>query len=256
MKFSVITVCYNSGHTIVDTINSVASQTHRNKEHLIIDGGSTDKTLDVVNKHISNISYFVSEPDHGLYDAMNKGLKKATGDIISIINADDFLRDPNVFDEIALVFKENPEIDVVFGGVELVHPSNLKLPLRSYRLNYFRPWMVKLGIIPPHPAVFIRKRVYDRIGVYKQKYSIAADFDLLTRLLVLEKVNYRMVDSTFVTMRTGGLSNSGLSSLAMGTRQILDSLRENGIYSNYLLVLLRMPYKYITQSLRISRVFK
>lgn len=247
MKISVITASFNSESTILDTIVSVASQSYAEKEYLIIDGASADNTIKIVKEHISEVDYFSSEPDDGLYDAMNKGIHKASGDIIGILNSDDFFNNSDVLSEVVRVFEENEDVDIVCGGVELVHPSNLESPLRSYSLGYFKPWMIRFGIMPPHPAIFIRKRAYNRVGDYYQKYSIAADFDMLTRLIILEKLKYVMIDTILVRMRIGGLSNSGFGSLILGTREIYSSLKNNGIYSNLLLVLIRLPFKYITQ---------
>jgi len=256
MKISVVTVCFNSESTILDTIGSFVSQSYAAKEHLVIDGGSTDATVKIVQENMSNIACFVSEPDKGLYDAMNKGVQKATGDIIGILNSDDFFYNKDVLADVVRAFEENSKVDIVCGGVELVHPSDLQSPLRAYSLSYFEPWMMRFGIMPPHPAVFIRKSAYNRVGGYKQKYSIAADFDMLTRLFILENVEYILIDSILVRMRTGGLSNSGLRSLILGTKEIRASLRENGIYSNLLMVLVRMPFKFITQTVKTSLLLR
>jgi glycosyltransferase involved in cell wall biosynthesis len=252
MKISVITVCFNSESTILDTINSFVSQSYVAKEHLVIDGESTDSTSKIIHENMSKIGYFISETDEGLYNAMNKGVQKATGDIIGILNSDDFFHNQGVLTEVARHFEENPKVDIVCGGVELVHPYDLQSPLRAYSPRYFKPWMIRFGIMPPHPAVFIRKSAYNRVGIYKQKYSIAADFDMLTRLFILENVEYILTDSIMVRMRTGGLSNSGLKSLILGTKEIRASLKENGVYSNFLMVLVRIPFKFITQTLKIS----
>jgi glycosyltransferase involved in cell wall biosynthesis len=255
MKISIVTVCYNSESTILDTINSFASQSHASKEHLVIDGESTDGTSKIIHENMSNIAYFISETDEGLYSAMNKGIQKATGDIIGILNSDDFFHNQDVLTEVARTFAESPNVDIVCGGVELIHPFDLQSPLRAYSPRYFKPWMIRFGIMPPHPAVFIRKSTYNRVGGYKQKYSIAADFDMLTRLIILENVGYTLIDSILVRMRTGGLSNSGLRSLILGTKEICASLRENGIYSNFLMVLIRIPFKFITQTVKVSSLF-
>ena len=249
MKISIITPSFNSESTLLDTINSFNCQDYKTKEHLIIDGGSSDGTSKIINDNIKNISYFISEPDAGLYDAMNKGIKKATGEIIGILNSDDFFYKSYVLSDIAKIFQENPKIDLVFGGIEMVNPSNIDIPIRSYRLKYFKPWMLRFGIMPPHPAVFIRKKTYIEAGEYKQKYSIAADFEMIVRLLFIKKVKYILIDSVFVRMRTGGLSNSNGRSLFLGTKEINLALRDNGIYSNILMVLFRLPFKFFTQKL-------
>jgi len=252
MKISVVTVCFNSESTILDTINSFVSQSYVAKEHLVIDGKSTDATLKIIHENMSNIAYFISEVDGGLYNAMNKGVQKATGDIIGILNSDDFFHNQDVLKEVVRIFEENPKIDLVCGGVEFVHPSNLQSPLRTYSPSYFKPWMIRFGITPPHPAVFIRKSVYNRVGGYNQEYRIAADFDFLTRLFTLENVKYILTDSIFVRMRTGGLSNSGLKSMILITKEICASLRGNRVYSNFLMVLVRAPFKFLTQSVKIT----
>ncbi|MDB9772167.1 glycosyltransferase [Alphaproteobacteria bacterium] len=245
-----MTVCFNSESTLLDTIVSFQSQCYKEKEHLIIDGDSTDKTFEIVQENRSSIAYFVSEQDDGLYDAMNKGIKKATGDVIGILNSDDFFCDTNVLSEVAKAFAIDPAIEVVCGGVELVHRLDLNLPLRTYSLSFFKPWMMRFGIMPPHPAVFIKKSAYNRVGLYKQKYGIAADFDLLTRLFILERVKYFLTVSVFVRMRTGGLSNGGWKSLVRGTQEIRGSLKENGVYTNLFMVMVRLPFKFLTQTVK------
>lgn len=246
MKISVITVSFNSADTIEDTIKSVENQTYRDTEHLIIDGGSDDDTRDVVLRNKS-INLFISEPDDGLYDAMNKGLRNASGDIIAIVNSDDLLLDRYVLQKVAETFNRLPDVDILCGGVILVDKHDLRRKLRSYQSSLFRPWMLRFGIAPPHPGVFVRRSCYNKIGGYKTELSIAADFEFLVRAFLVHKIKFRLDKNVFTLMRNGGKSNQGIKSMIKGTVEIKSSLGQNGIYSNYLMLTLRMPYKFLTQ---------
>ncbi|RRV12925.1 glycosyltransferase [Stutzerimonas xanthomarina] len=247
MRISIVTVAYNSSATIKTTLDSVAAQCYPALDYIVIDGGSTDTTLDIVREHPELVSQLVSEPDRGIYDAMNKGVQRATGEIVGILNSDDFYRHARVLQEVADAFAADPALEVLMGDVDFVSDEDLNEPVRTYRATGFRPWMFRLGFMPPHPAIFIRKTAYQRVGLYKLGYKIAADFDFLVRLLLIDRAKYRIVGTQWVRMRTGGASTAGWKSNLISTREMLRSLRENGVFSSMPMLLLRLPVKYIRQ---------
>lgn len=247
MKISLITVSYNSAATIQTTLDSVAAQGYADLEYIIVDGGSKDATLGLVDHYPDLVTACISEPDQGIYDAMNKGVLRATGDVVGILNSDDFYLSDHVLHEVAALFSADPELEVVLGDVDFVNNDDLNQPVRRYLTGNFKPWMFRFGFMPPHPAVFVRKSAYDRVGLYKLGYKIAADFDLLTRLLLVDRAMYQIANKTWVRMRTGGASTNGLKSNLISTKEMLRSLKENGIYSNVFFLLLRLPIKYIRQ---------
>jgi len=244
VKISIVTVSYNSGATIANTLRSVAIQSYPDIEHLIVDGQSYDKTIQEVHEHAHPKMILISEPDKGIYDAMNKGLKQATGDVVGFLNSDDFYVHENVLSEVSNVFSNDSALDVVLGDVDYVTSGSLKNPVRIYRSSGFKTWMFRFGFMPPHPAVFVRKTAYERVGYYKMGYEIAADFDFLLRLLLIDGAKYQATSKHWVRMLTGGASTSGWQSNFVITKEILRSLRENDIYSNIPILLLRLPIKF------------
>lgn len=246
MKITIITVSYNSSGTIVDAICSVKNQVFTDIEYIVVDGASMDGTLDIVATSCV-VNKFISEPDGGIYDAMNKGVRNASGEVIGILNSDDFFIHDHVLAEVSGFFSKDPELDVVLGDVDFVTDANLNKPVRVYTAAGFKPWMFRFGFMPPHPAVFVRKSAYERVGAYKLGYKIAADFDFLTRLLLLDGAKYKASGKTWVRMRIGGASTNGIKSNLISTKEMLRSLKENCIYSNWFFLLLRLPVKYIKQ---------
>lgn len=243
MKISIITVCYNSEATIRDTIESVLAQSHPDVEHIIVDGASTDGTLQVIDEYRGRIAKVISEPDRGLYDAMNKGVQAASGDVIGILNSDDFLEDEHVVAHVADCFTEHAAVDMVFGDVVFVEPHDLNVVFRYYSSAHFRPWKLRFGWMPPHPATFVRKEAYDRCGLYSLRYKIAADYEMFVRWLLKHKLRYRRIDRVMVRMRAGGVSTSGLKSSLLLNREIVGACRLNGVYTNLGLVLTKLPFK-------------
>ncbi len=252
MKVSIITVCYNSSMFIRSAIESVFSQSYSNIEYIVIDGGSNDGTLEIINEYYNQISHIVSEPDQGIYDAMNKGVALATGDVIGVLNSDDFYPNANVITDVVLEFKKNTEAALVLGNVDFVHPDDLTNPVRLYSSFKFATWKMRFGFMPAHPASFIKKSAYDCVGNYKLGYKIGADFDLFVRMLVVNKKPYTKLDQTLVRMRIGGVSTSGFKSYWISTSEMLRSLKENKIYSNIIFVLMRLPIKFFQKNVKIS----
>ncbi len=244
MKISIITVCYNSSSFIRSAIETVLSQSHSDIEYIVVDGGSNDGTLDIVNGYVDRIAHFVSESDKGIYDAMNKGIALATGDIIGILNSDDFYPHSDVIADVVAEFVKEEGADLVLGNVDFVYPDNLIKSVRLYSSFKFSPWKMRFGFLPAHPGAFIKKSAYDKVGQYKLGYTIAADFDMFVRMLVVARLPYVKLNKTLVRMRVGGVSTSGIKSYAISTKEILRSLKENNIYSNSLAVLIRLPIKF------------
>jgi glycosyltransferase involved in cell wall biosynthesis len=247
IRISVITICYNSSPTIQGTIESVLHQTYSNIEYIIVDGASTDNTMQIVSQYGNRIAGVISEPDRGIYDAINKGVQRASGEIIGILNSDDVYVHANVLNEVAVAFATDPTLDVILGDVDFVKCRDLVNPVRRYRASGFKTWMFRFGFMPPHPAVFVRKSAYERVGSYKMGYKIAADFDFLLRLLLIDGAKYQATGKNWVRMLTGGASTSGWRSNFIITKEMRRSLHENGVFSSMLILLLRLPVKFFTQ---------
>ena len=243
MKISIITVCYNSEDTIQDTIKSVLTQTYPNIEYIIVDGASNDATLSIINSYKSKISKLVSEPDKGIYDAMNKGVQLSTGDIIGILNSDDFFEDDNVVEAIAQSFEQRPESDLIFGDVVFVNPKRLDKIIRHYSASHFKTWKLRFGWMPPHPATFIRYTAYQKTGFYSLDYKIASDYELFIRLLMVNHFKFSYLNKVLVRMRSGGVSTSGFKSNIFLNKEIIKACRTNGIYTNIFFVLTKIPFK-------------
>lgn len=246
MKISIITATYNSGKTVGDTLKSVLVQTYHDYELLVVDGASKDNTLEVVKKMeplFEGRMRYISEPDKGSYDAMNKGIRMATGDVIGILNSDDFYTSDDALACIAWTL-ENEKVDAVYGDIHYVDDEDLKKCVRYYSSKPFRRWMMRLGFMPAHPSFYCRKEVYEKYGAFDaENYRVAADFENLLRLIFVNKIKTHYISKDFVTMRTGGASNSGLESHKRIMRDHLKALKKNGVYSNFFLLGLRYIYK-------------
>ena len=243
MKISIITVCYNSACTIRDTIESVLNQDYADVEYIIIDGYSSDSTLQIISEYRDRIAYLSSETDKGLYDAMNKGVLAASGDIIGILNSDDFYESNMVLSYVAACFTENLNTDLVFGDVVIVKPSQTSIVKRHYSASHFRRWKLRFGWMPPHPATFIRKQAYKKVGFYSLNYKIASDFEFFVRMLSVNHLKFTYMDKVLVRMRLGGVSSAGVNSKILLNFEIVKACRSNGIYTNILMVLTKVPFK-------------
>lgn len=246
LKISIITATYNSGKTVGDTLKSVLAQTYHDYELLVVDGASKDNTLEVVKKMeplFEGRMRYISEPDKGIYDAMNKGIRMATGDVIGILNSDDFYTSDDALACIAWTL-ENEKVDAVYGDIHYVDDEDLKKCVRYYSSKPFRRWMMRLGFMPAHPSFYCRKEVYEKFGAFDaENYRVAADFENLLRLIFVNKIKTHYISKDFVTMRTGGASSSGLESHKRIMRDHLKALKKNGVYSNIFLLGLRYLYK-------------
>jgi glycosyltransferase involved in cell wall biosynthesis len=232
---SIITVSYNNFKTVSDTIRSVLNQTYPDIEYIIIDGSSTDGTAELINSYGNRISKFISEPDNGIYDAINKGIRLATGSIVGVLNSDDFFHDNFVIDKIAGTFKMH-EIDAVFGDAQFVDPDNISRIVRNYTSKHFNPGKFKYGFMPAHPSFYVKRELFEKLGYYKVDYKIAADFELLIRFLYINKIKYMYLEMPFLFMRTGGISNKSIRSKYILNKEILRACKENGLQTNYLFV--------------------
>jgi len=242
MKISIITVSYNCVATIKSTIESVLSQKGIDFEYIIIDGNSTDTTREIIESFGNKITRFISEPDHGMYDALNKGIKTATGDIIGIINADDIYNDEFVLEKVAESFEKN-NVDSIFGNVRFVNDSNLNKTVRYISGKSFKPSHTRFGFMPPHPAIFIKKTVFEKYGLYKIDYKIAADFELVVRLFYIHKIKYHYENIDMIKMRLGGKSTKSVISNYILNRETIRACQENLVYTNMYMLLLKYPFK-------------
>lgn len=242
-RVSIVTVCFNSERTIRDTIESVLGQTYPWIEHIVVDGASTDSTLKIIGEYEGRIAQVISEPDEGIYDAMNKGVAAATGDVVGILNSDDFYASRDIISEVAEAFVSNPDADMVFGDVVFVDPEQRDKVVRYYSSGHFRSWKLRFGWMPPHPATFVRKQLYDRSGGYRKDFSIAADYEMFVRWLFKLRARFVRINQVLVTMRAGGVSTAGPKSSWLLNREIVRACRENGIYTNLVLVLSKIPFK-------------
>ncbi len=242
MKISVITVCLNSEKTIEKTINSVISQKYKNIEYIVIDGNSTDNTKHVISKYKKFINKFISEKDTGIYNAINKGIKYASGELISILHSDDCYFNEDILGDVVRKFSNNENIKCLIGTTIVTRRIDSKI-IRKYSPASFKTWMLYLGISPPHPSMFLKKDVYEKFGKYKENYQIAGDFEFYLRTLRKKKIKYKVIDDIYVVMQDGGISTRSIKSNFISSKEILTSFRENGIYNNWFIILFRFPYK-------------
>jgi glycosyltransferase involved in cell wall biosynthesis len=242
LKISIITVCYNSAATLEKTILSVAGQTHSNIEYLIVDGNSKDGTLDIIRKYEDKITKWISEPDKGLYDAMNKGIAMATGDIVGILNSDDTFHSNTVLEAIA-AFHTNNTIDASVGTI-LQHKENGKV-VRVYSSKYWTPEKLKIGFMPPHPSIFFKRELFDALGFYELGFIIGADYELITRFFLKGKISWKYSGITTTAMLVGGLSSSGTASYTLITKEIQKALLMNGIAFSSFKIKMRFVWKII-----------
>ena len=252
LKISIITVCYNSQETIRDSIESVLSQDYPDIEYIVVNGASTDGTMAVIEEYRARIAQIVSEPDQGIYDAINKGIDLATGDVIGILNSDDFYQSCTVIRDVVACFQRSPQSDLVFGDVVFVQQDNLNCVVRYYRAGHFRPWKLRFGWMPPHPATFITRRAYRRAGKYSLDYYISADYEMFVRLLLVHHFKVARLDKVLVRMRLGGVSTNGIKNSLRLNKEIVKACRENGIYTNLVFVLSKIPFKLTELLLRPS----
>lgn len=235
-RISVITVCLNSEKTIEKTIQSLLSQNYKDVEYIVIDGGSDDKTNEILESYKEHIDILVSEKDKGLYDALNKGIGLSNGEIIGILHSDDVFEHDKVLSRITNTMSNN-DIDMCFSDTLIVDSKN-KIT-RFYSSKYFNRYLLRFGWMPSHPSTFIKSSVFKKYGNYSLKYSIASDFDFFLRVFKNKDINWQYLDDITVRMSAQGLSNQGLKSKFLIMKEIKQSLKDNGYISAYTLQLLR-----------------
>ena len=241
-KVSIITVCFNSAKTIRETIESVLSQDYPDIEYIIIDGGSSDETAAIIKEYADRIAVIVSESDHGIYDAMNKGVALASGEIVGMLNSDDIYINEHAVSEL-MKKMQDAKADSVFADLVIVDPIDLGKVLRYYDSSYFTPNKFRFGWMPAHPTFFVKKSMYDKVGPYSLDYKISADYEMLIRLLWVHRASYAYLKKPVVRMRYGGASTANLSRNILLNKEIVQACRANGISTNLFLVLLKIPAK-------------
>lgn len=241
---SIITVCYNSAETIEDTIKSVIEQTYNNIEFIIIDGGSTDNTLSIIEKYRHKISTFVSEPDAGIFDAMNKGIKMATGDIIGILNSDDFYKTADSLEEVVNAF--TGDTCAVYGDIEYVNKTETNKIVRYWRSGNFSRRKMEYGWMPPHPAFFVRSEAYKKYGIFNTMFKISADYELMLRLLYKHGLKVKYLHKTLVKMRVGGASNKSIKNRIKANSEDQLARKINNLNYSFLFTILK-PIRKIPQ---------
>lgn len=242
---SIITATFNSAKTLKDTIQSVLRQTNKDFEYLIIDGGSTDETIDIVKSYESEFSgrlKWVSEKDQGIYDAMNKGIKMASGDVVGILNSDDYFTSDDILQTVDNAFKSH-EIDAIYGDIHFIRDGNPQKCVRYYSSRMFRPFWLRFGFMPAHPSFYCKREIFDKAGLYSLDYKIGADYEMMVRLFKKYRIMSQYINKDFVTMRTGGASNNNVRSRITLINEDVKACKENGVYTNSLFVMLKFMYK-------------
>lgn len=242
MKVTIITVCYNSANTIEKTILSIQNQNYKDIEYIIIDGNSKDATVSIIEKYQNVISRWISEPDKGLYDAMNKGIKMATGDIVGILNSDDVFNNKTVIEEI-VNFHENNNVNASVGNI-VQHKENGTI-IRLYSSKYWNPEKLRIGFMPPHPSIFFERKLFAQFGNYDLGFKIGADYELITRFFLKNNITWKYSNITTTAMQIGGLSSSGSSSYKLITKEIQKALKMNQLEFSPFKIKMRFFWKII-----------
>ena len=228
-----ITVCYNSGATITDTLRSVSCQSHPNIDHIIVDGGSTDETLDIVQVEGQRVTRIVSEPDRGIFDAMNKGIRLAEGEVIGFINSDDFYATDDAMSKIAAVFADS-SVDACYGDLCYVRQDSTSVIVRYWRSSVFMAGLFARGWCPPHPTFFARKSLFNRFGLFDLNYQSGVDIELMMRFMEVNHIKAIYIPDVLVKMRMGGASNSSWRNILRQNREIWRALKNHGLQPSVL----------------------
>lgn len=232
IKITLITVCYNSEKTIRRTIESVLKQDYNNIEYIVIDGGSKDNTIKIINEYKKRINKIVSEPDNGIYDAINKGILLASGDIVGILNSDDFFYDNYVLSKVADNFDSDNSLDSVIG--DLVFLNRKGKVHRIYKSTNWLPQKFEWGIMPPHPTFYCKKSIFNKFGYYRDDLKIAADYELMMRFLLVNNISYKYLPMRFVIMTLGGASTKNIRSKMLINKEVLYACKINNVNTNFL----------------------
>jgi glycosyltransferase involved in cell wall biosynthesis len=241
MKVSIVTITYNSAATLRETLNTVAKQDYPDIEHILIDGASKDNTVDII-KSYPHVAKYISEPDKGLYHAINKGISLCTGDVVGILHSDDFFPNEQIVSRIVEAFQVN-QVDAVFGDVAFVKPGKLEKIVRLYSSAKFSPEKFAYGYMPAHPSFYVKRSCYDQYGLYTEDYKIAADYELVMRLMHRHHISYAYIPIIMVYMRTGGVSNKSIISRYVLNKEIVKACAANGVNTN----MARLSVKYVNK---------
>jgi len=228
MKISVITAVYNNRDTVAQALDSALAQTHPDVELIVIDGGSSDGTLQVLQGYADHLAVLVSEPDHGIYDALNKGIARASGEVVGFLHSDDLFADTETLSRITAAFAD-PEVDAAYGDLLYVSKDDPSRVVRTWRSDVFSAARLARGWMPPHPTFYVRRKVYEQLGGYDTTYRIAADYDCVLRLLGKGGVRAVYIPEVLVKMRVGGASNRSLKNILQKSREDYRALRVNGV---------------------------
>ena len=245
MKISIITVVYNNHQTIKTAIDSVLSQDYEDIEYIIIDGQSTDGTLDLIHDYGDSISRVISEPDKGIYDAMNKGIALCTGEVIGILNSDDVYADCNVLSEVMQHFIADAALDLVYGDLVYVKNNDLDQVVRKWISKPYYPKFFEDGHVPPHPSLFVKRLVYEKTGLFNLEMRLAADYEFMLRLFKLHPYKSKYLNRLFVKMRLGGATNASIKNIVNGNLEILRAWKINHLKAPLLLMPRRMAKRLI-----------
>jgi len=228
MKISIITATYNSTQHIDSALESINSQTNKNLELVIIDGASKDNTVSKIKETFTGDLKIISEKDNGIYDALNKGITAATGDVIGFVHSDDFLASKELLSKIAHIIQEE-KVDGVYGDLQYVNKEETSKVIRHWKSEAFKPELLKKGWMPAHPTLFLKKEVYEKHGLFNLNYNIAADYDLMLRIFSDPTLKFKYLPEVITKMRVGGASNRSLKNIKLKSREDLRALRANGI---------------------------
>jgi glycosyltransferase len=240
VKVSIITVVRNGSKTIEETILSVQGQNYDKIEYIIIDGDSDDDTLDIVNKYSDVVSVVISERDSGIYDAMNKGITASSGDVIGILNSDDMYQDETVIESVMNEFILNPSLDIVYGDLVYVKSDDVTKVVRSWKSSPYHNNFFNNGNVPPHPSLFVKKRIYEEAGLFNLDFKLAADYEFMLRILKIHNFKSKYINNVVVKMRLGGATNKSISNIIKQNIEIIKAWKHNQLELPFLLMLLRI----------------
>ena len=255
MKISIITATFNSEKFINYCLHSIETQNYDNIEHIVIDGGSTDQTLSILQLKRNQIKELISEPDRGVYDAMNKGIKLATGEVIGFLNSDDFYVNKKILSKVASIFSNNSSIDACYSDLIYTDQVDTSKTARYWRSDKFKPGYFSKGWAPPHPTFFARRSVYERYGLFNLDYHFASDNDLMMRFMEVHKIKTEYFPEVWVKMRLGGATNNNLKNIYLGNLEILKALNKNGLSVNIISFFLNKIIMRFRQRLKVNYKF-
>ncbi|VXA95887.1 Glycosyltransferase [Flavobacterium sp. 9R] len=240
MKISIITVVYNNEKTIQDAMQSVLGQTYKNIEYVIIDGNSKDSTVNLINEYKDQLGYFISEKDKGLYDAMNKGINACTGDVIGILNSDDLYQDSEIITAVMEHFNNDPALDIVYGDLVYVKSEDTNKVVRNWKSKEYYNLFFENANVPPHPSLFVRRKVYKEIGLFDLQFKLAADYELMLRMFKKHNFKSKYINRLIIKMRLGGATNQNYTNIINQNKEILKAWKVNGLQAPFYLMPLRI----------------